>query len=136
MSILWQVQAKTRAISEVEQQGAQIMDIILTQVRSTSVVNIPSSGLSSSTLSLATSTPGNNPIVFTLNNNNLLLSLGSNSVLPLNNNKIIISNLRFSDYGATGIDSVRVQFTASYLNTGNKSEYNYSQNFYGTATSR
>jgi len=134
--VVWQGQAKSQTIAEVEQQGTQIMDNILRQVKNSSGINSPVLATSGVTMSLATSTI-NNPIVFDQNSNQIRIKLGSALALPLNNSRVNVSNLMFYNYGRSGTNgSIRVQFTLTHVNPGNKNSYDYSQTFYGTATKR
>ncbi|HNX10944.1 MAG TPA: type II secretion system protein [bacterium] len=135
--IIWQAQAKSQSISEVEQQGIQIMDNILRQVRNANAINSPTLTNTAAVLSLATSTPAANPIVIDQSGNYLRQTLGANPAVLLNNDRVVVSNLSFSNYGRTGTNgSIRVKFTLTHINPGGKNEYNYSQTFYGTASGR
>ncbi len=134
--IIWQSQAKSRTISEVEQQGAQIMDNILRQIRAAEAINSPVPTNNASTLNLAALAP-NNPIVIDEVGGDLRLTLGANAPIVLDNNQVTISNLSFANYGRNNTTgSIRVSFSVSYINNSNRQAYDYQQTFIGTASPR
>ena len=60
-----------------------------------------------------------------------------NQIIPLSSNILIISDLQFTNLTPNNLqNSIKIKFTLNYNNVANRTEYNYSQTFYGTATLR
>lgn len=126
-----QARVKNQTIAEVDQQGAQLVQIINQIVRNSQSVNSPTSG-SSNSLSLGQTNASVNPTVFDLSSGVLRITEGSGSAVPLTNSRVSISGLTFQNLS----DSIKFQFTISHINSGSRSEYDYTKNFYGTANVR
>ena len=114
--IILQSDVKNRAIVEVEQQGAQMMQRVTHKIRSAESISFPASGQSGANLSL--NNGGFNSSDFTF---------------P----KVAVSNLIFTNLSKDNTPGIiRVQFTLSHNNPENKQEYDYSKTFYGSASLR
>lgn len=130
--VILQSQAKNQTIAEVEQQGAFIMQLVTQSTRNATAINSPADGASAATLSINTTTAANNPTVFDLASGVLRVKEGSAAVVPLTNSRVTVSNLTFTNLEG----AIRIQFTLAAVNPGGRNEFNYSQNFYGSAEVR
>jgi type II secretory pathway pseudopilin PulG len=76
-----------------------------------------------------------NPTIITLDQDNgsLLIKEGNNATTTVTNDKVIISNLTFSDFTKVGTrDTVRIELSVDYNNTLNDVIYNYSKDLVTT----
>ena len=121
---------------EVNDQGQKIMKIITQTIRNSSGVNSPTIGNVSSNLSLVTYQTSLNPTIFSNVGGVLYVSEGGGSQIALTNNKVIISNLIFSNLSLpnTG-DVIRVSFILSSVTSGGLAG-SYSFTFNGSAQLR
>lgn len=126
-----------RTIAEVEQEGIQVMQNITQTIRNSSSINSPSQATSAAAISLAESDSNKNPTVFDVSGNAIRVKRGTGSVTNLTSSKIIVSGLNFSNLTRTGTNgTIRIQFTLTHINPGNKEPYDYSKTFYGSASIR
>jgi len=129
--------ARTYAISEVEQCGNQIILMISRSIRNGTAINSPSIGTSSSSLSINTTTPVNNPTQFILSGTTLNMQEGATPAFALTPATIRVTSLTFTNVARPGTNgTIRIQMTLSFSNPNNRQESNYSQTFYGTADIR
>lgn len=136
-SVSYQARIKSQTVAEVEQQGNQIMDIILQSIRSASLINTPTAQNSGASLSINTYSGSTTPTVFDISGGNLRITEGVNTPINLTGGRVTISGLTFtntSELNAPG--SVRVQFNLKYNNNSTANEYDYNETFYGTASLR
>jgi len=137
LSTLLESRVKNQTISEVEQQGVQVMQIITQTIRNGDIVNSPTAGTSSASLSLNTFTPANNPTVFDLSSGVIQIKEGTSTVIPLTNSKVTASSLSFLNLSRSSTPGVvQVSFTISYLNLSGRNEYSFTKNFIGSASLR
>lgn len=128
---------KTQSISEVEQQGIQVMQIISQTVRNSTTINSPSTGASGASLSVAVATPAKSPTVFDLSGGAIEIKEGAGAAVALTNSRVVASDLSFYNLTRSGTKGiVRIQFTLTRLNLSNRNELNYSKIFYATAALR
>ena len=114
--IILQSDVKNQAITEVEQQGAQMMQRITHKIRNAESVNFPSPGQSSVNLSLNT---------------------GNINISDFTFSEVVVSDLIFTNLSKDNTPGIiRVQFTFDYNNPENRQEYDYSKTFYGSASLR
>jgi type II secretory pathway pseudopilin PulG len=130
--IILQASIKYQAITEVNAQGTQVLQLMTQSIRNAKLVNSPTQGTSGSTLSINTNTSTNNPTIFDLSGGIIRIKEGSSSAVPLTNSQITVSNLIFLNL----TNSIKIQFTLNYKNPENRNEYNYKETFYGTANVR
>ncbi len=138
LSFLLEARVRSQAITEVNQQGFQVMSLITQTIRNGRSIQVPSTGLSSSTLSLTTGDPLLNPTLFYLSGTTMMTQEGSKTPLPLSNGRVSISDLVFQNLssGSSTEKIIRISYTINYLNTQNKSEYMFSKSFSSSATLR
>lgn len=134
ISLLTQARIKNRAISTVEQQGTQILQIISQEIRNSSMITSPPNGASGTTLQLQNISGQN--VMFDLSSSTIR-ETKLNQTTPLSSNNIVISDLQFSNLTPDNThNSIKIKFVLSYNNLAGRIENNYSQTFYGTATLR
>lgn len=132
-----QSRIKNQVIAEVEQQGAQVMQLTTQTIRNATLINSPIPGNTSSTLSLNVLDVGKNPTIFDISGETIRIKEGAGTNVPLTSSRVTASGLNFQNLSRTGTPGViRVQFTLTHINPANKNEYNYSQTFYESASIR
>jgi len=132
-----QTRSKGVAISEVEGQGMQVMQLMTETVRNATLLNTPAASTSSTTLSVNTTSATTSPTVFALSGGVLQIKEGTAAAIPLTNSKVIASGLSFTNFGtASTSGSVRMQFTLTMINFATSSGFSYVKTFIGTATVR
>jgi prepilin-type N-terminal cleavage/methylation domain-containing protein len=137
MYLVFSARSKAYAVNEVEEQGALIMESMARTIRSADAINSPAIASSSSTLSVATYDLTKNPTVFDLNANQIRIKEGAASAVVLNNSRLTVSNLLFTNVSRSGTAGViKIEFTLSYANPGNAKEFNYSKTFYSSVALR
>jgi Tfp pilus assembly protein PilW len=132
-----QSRVKSQTIAEVEQQGAQVVQLMTQTIRNATAINSPSTGASASSLSINVVTGANSPSIFDLSAGQLRIKEGVATAVPLTNSRIVISSLIF--YNLTRASTkgiISFQFTLSHVNPSNLQEYGYSKTFYGSASLR
>ncbi|MBI2577954.1 MAG: prepilin-type N-terminal cleavage/methylation domain-containing protein [Candidatus Wildermuthbacteria bacterium] len=136
VALLFGVKAKHQAILEVEDQGLQAMQYINQRVRNADDINAPNRGDNSSTLSL--DVPDlSRPVVFGLAGDALYVQEGTAPQILLTSPRVEMSELNFQNLSVAGDSGIiRIEFTLSYRNMGNRGEYEYSQTFYGSSSLR
>lgn len=128
---------KNQTIAEVEQEGAQVMQLITQTVRNSTAVNSPTIGNSAASLSVNVTTGASSPTVFDLSAGAVRIKEGAGSAVNLTSSKVSVTNLNFSNLSVTSPpDVIRITFTVTYINNSGRNEYNYSKNFYGSADLR
>lgn len=134
ISLLTQSRVKNRTISSVEQQGTQILQILNQEIRNSIVVISPTNGNSGNTLQLQDFSGKNT--TFDVVSGTLRETI-LNQTVSLSSNLLIVSDLQLTNLTPNNLqNSIKIKFTLNYNNVANRTEYNYSQTFYGTATLR
>ncbi|PWB39142.1 MAG: hypothetical protein C3F02_00795 [Parcubacteria group bacterium] len=137
LSFLLEARVKNQVIAEVEQQGLQAMQTITQTIRNSAIINSPTLGASTASLSLNTYVVVNNPTVFDLSGTALRIKEGSAVAIFLTNSRVQISGLSFQNLSRAGTPGViAVTFTLTYVNTSGRQEYNYQKTFKTSATLR
>lgn len=102
----------TQEVLEVNDQGSQAIKLITQTLRNASSVNSPMMGNSGASLSMVTNTPATSPTVFSQNGDVLYITEGVDSSVALTNNKVVVSNLTFSNFSrASTPNIIKVSFT-------------------------
>ncbi|MBN1778639.1 MAG: prepilin-type N-terminal cleavage/methylation domain-containing protein [Candidatus Buchananbacteria bacterium] len=137
LSILLQSRIKNQVIAEVDQQGVQIIQIITQAIRNADIINSPTQGVNSTSLSLNTYNVGNNPTVFSLNSGVVRMTEGAGIAVDLNNSRVAVSNLSFYNLARTDTPGlIRISFDLTYINSSGRNEYDFSRTFYASAAVR
>ncbi|HRZ34053.1 MAG TPA: type II secretion system protein [Candidatus Moranbacteria bacterium] len=124
---------RNEAISEVETQGNEIVEIISQTIRNSSTITGLALGASANQLTVVDNAV---TIVFSLSSGKVTIKRGGASAVDLNTNQVVISNLSFKNFGNATKGSINFQFDADYLNSGNRAELNYAKTFSGSASLR
>jgi len=134
---LLQTRAKSQTIVEVEEQGFAAMNTITQILRNAKNIQSPATSTSASLLIIDVADVNKNPTRIEILNNAISLKEGTANTVVLTNPKVTASNLSFLNAsGASPRGSVKIIFTLTYLNASNNNEFNWSKNFYGSATLR
>ncbi len=138
LTFLLGARVRSQAITEVNQQGFQVMNQITQTIRNGRNIQIPSIGVSSSTLSLTTGNALLNPTVFSLNGTTFIVKEGSKTAIPLTNSRIRVSTVTFQNVSSSSSTEkiIRISYTIDYVNLGGRNEYSYTKSFNGSATIR
>lgn len=121
---------------EINDQGQKIMKIITQTIRNASGVNSPTIGNTASNLSLAMYSSPINPTVFSSSGGVLYITEGVGGAIALSNNKVIVSNLTFSNFSRSSTpDVIKISFKLDPVSTGGIGG-NYSFTFNGSAQLR
>ena len=138
LSYLLASRVRSQSISEVNQQGFQVMHMMTQTIRNGRSITTPSLGTASSTLSIITANALLNPTVFTTASGTMKIKEGSSSYVPLTNKRVTVSNVLFENVSSASSTEkiIRISFTVDYLNLSGRSEYSYTKTFKGSATLR
>ena len=136
--LLIQTRAKNQTVSEIEQQGTQIIELMTQTLRNATAINSPAIATSGSTLSLNVSDLSKSPTVFDISGSEIRITEGAGQPVVLTNTtRLTASNLVFENLsrpGTAGI--VRVHFTLTHINSGNRNEFEFAQTFWGSGALR
>lgn len=112
LPIFLQSRVKNQTISEVEQQGNQVMQRITQAGRNATNINFTSAfDLSAGTI--------------------------RENTIALTNSRVVASNLTFQNLSRAGTPgTIRIQFTITHVNPQGQIEYDFSKTFYGSASLR
>lgn len=128
---------KNQTIAEVEQEGAQVMQLITQTIRNGTAINSPTIGTSGASLSVNVVTGANSPTVFDLSSGRIRIKEGAGAATNITSSKVTITNLNFQNLSKTSSpNTIRISFTISFINLSGRNEYNNTQNFYGSASLR
>ena len=140
VSIFWtlllQVRIKNQTMGEVEEQGAFVSDLVTQTIQNSEAINSPTTGVTSSSLSLMVPAP-KNPTIFDLSGGVIRITEGAGSAVPLTNSRVIASELSFQNLSSAATPgTAKVSFTLTHINPGSKNEYEYAKTFYSNASLR
>lgn len=138
LTFLLSSRIKNQSISEVNQQGAQIMELITQTIRNARSIDTPSVGATSSSLSITVQDPLLSPTLYYLNNGIIRIKEGGGVEVLLTNSHVTASSLLFSNISSTSSSDriVQVSFMINYNNPNGRNEYSFSKVFSGSATMR
>lgn len=138
LSFLLEARVRSQAITEVNQQGFQVMYQITQTIRNGRSIQVPLIGTASSTLSVTTGIPLLNPTIFSVSSSTFIIQEGANIPVPLTNSRVIVSALSFQNISSAGsVDKIiKISFTIRYSNPQGREEYSFTKTFNGSATLR
>lgn len=114
---------KNQSISEVDQQGAQIMELITQTIRNADSVTTPAAGASGSTLTLAVPTPAASPTIFNMNGTTTVLGYNSDGTSTDSNNSDSINATKFTATGSGTVSTLYARVGATIgANPNNKAQ--------------
>jgi len=132
-----QSRVKNQVVAEVEQQGAQVMQMVTQTIRNGEGINSPTIGTSANSLSVDTIDIGVDPSIFSLSGGVIQISEAGGGAIDLTSDQINITSLTFENNAVTGThDTIKIEYTIEYNNPGTDIHYDYSKTFYGSATQR
>lgn len=122
---------------EVEDQGRQVLEEILSTVRNSSGITAPASGVTGSTLSATVDSAPASPTVFALSGSTLTITEGAATAVSLTNSNVLATAFSVQNLSrASTPGTVRVNFTLSGTITSGSVPFVYSKTFYGSASLR
>lgn len=130
--------SKNQTVSEVEQQGTQVTELITQTLRNATTINLPAIGTSGSTLSIAVADLSKSPTVFDISGANIRITEGAGQpVVITNTTRLTASNLVFENLSRPGTAGVvRIHFTLTHINASNRNEFEFAQTFWGSGALR
>ncbi len=127
------VRLHTQGVLEVNNQGSQVMRLITQTLRSAHFVNTPIIGTNGNSLSIDTGVPATTPTVFSESGGVLYITEGAGLPVALTNNKVLVSNLNFSNLSRVSTPSiVKIDFTLTSASVRDP----YTLNFSGSGALR
>jgi len=137
LMMIIQSRIKNQTMSEVEQQGLQVMQIIKQTIRNAESIISPSQGETSTTLNLDVINVADDPTIFDSSGGVIRITEGVGSPISLTNSKVMVSNLSFRNLSRANTPGIiRIRFTLEYINSTDRNEYSFTKNFYGSASLR
>jgi len=138
LTFLLGARVRNQAITEVNQQGFQVISMITQTIRNGRSIQIPAIGATTTFLSLTTGNALVNPTIFDVSSSTVRITEASNVPMPLTNSRVQVSNLVFHNISSSSsIEKIiRIHFTIDYKNSGGRPEYSYTKIFSGSATLR
>jgi type II secretory pathway pseudopilin PulG len=133
-----QAKKKSTTIEEVNQQGLYLNELISQAIRDGSTIASPSATNSDVILLInTTKQPTRNQIRFELLAGKMYMTEGAGTAVQISSDRVIISALSFLNASQTTTNgNIKFQFTVNHINPNGRSEYNFIQTFYGSATTR
>jgi hypothetical protein len=128
---------RQRTVSEVNEEGGRIMQMITQTIRNANSINSPLPSANSAVLSLYVPNATNNPTLYYLSGNDMLTKEGIAATIVMNSNRVKITNLKFSNLSISGTKgTVKVEFTVSSNTLNTQKIYQFTQDFASNATVR
>ncbi|MBP9866457.1 MAG: prepilin-type N-terminal cleavage/methylation domain-containing protein [Candidatus Pacebacteria bacterium] len=129
---------KNQSISDVNDQGLQVMQMITHTIRNARSVDFPVIGATSTSLSLTVVDPLLSPTVFDIASGTIRIKEGSSDPIPLTNSHVAVSSFIFQNISSiSSLDRiVRISFTVDHVNNNARNENSFTKNFIGSATLR
>lgn len=130
-------QAKAQVISEVDQQGAMVIEAITHTIRNANGINTPAAGVTSAVASLSMPSAPSNPTIYDVSGTSLRIKQGTATTVLLTSPSVRVTNLAFRNLTRGSTDgALQVSFTLSSTNLSNRSEYSYQKSFTTTVALR
>lgn len=137
LQMLLESRVKQQTISEVDQQGLQVMQIVTQTVRNAENITSPLAGESAALLRLDVHNTDDDPTVFDVSGGVLRITEGAGAPVALTNGRVAVSSLtveNLSRIDTPGI--IRVSFVLTYVNPTGRREFDFSKTFYASASLR
>lgn len=128
---------KHQVISEVEQQGLLIVQMIGQTIRNAEAITSPTPTNNAASITIDVVDIGKDPTIFDLSGDKIIINEAGGGAIELNTDKVLASGLDF--YNVSKADTpgiIKFQFTLTYDNPAGTKEYEYSKIFYGSASLR
>lgn len=134
---LLEARVKYQAVSEVEQQGQQVMTQLTQTIRNAQNITSPTTGATGTSLTLDVVTAGLDPTVFDLSGGIIRVTEGAGAAQPLTTSAVTASSLSIQNLTRPTTQGVlRVSFTLTRTSTSGRNEFTYSKTFRGSASLR
>ncbi len=133
VAVLIQSRIKNQTISIVEQQGAQISQIITQEINNAKIITSPAVGNSADVLQWQDI---NGQVEQASVASSTLFLFKNNQNYFLNPATVQVNNWQVKNLGVSGHDSIKIQFDLNYNNVSGLNQYSYSETFYATANIR
>lgn len=128
---------KNQAIADVEDAGTFLSKTLGQKIRSADLILSPATSTSATTLSLDMPGTSLDPTLFQWQNNLATIKEATSSSISLHSTRVKVTGLQFSNVSRTSTPGIiRFQFTVSSVTTTQRSEFDYSKVFYGSASLR
>jgi hypothetical protein len=135
--IATEARIKNQTISEVNAQGQFAIDTITQTVRNADSITAPALGASGASLTVAVPTANISPTVFSLSAGTLTSKEGTAAAIPLTNSDVTVTAFTIKNVSKSGTaGAVQISLTLSRVNSGGRSEYNFTRTFTATASVR
>lgn len=133
-----EARVKNQVIAEVEQQGVQVLQLVLQAGRNAETITAPAVGASAASLTLDVVTVANDPTVFDLSGGAIRIQEGAGSPIALTNSRVTASALTFQNLSrASTPGTLRITFTLTHVNpSAGRGEYTYAKTFTSSASLR
>lgn len=137
-SFLISSRIKNESITDVNQQGSQIMQLATYTIRSARSIDTPAVGATSTSLSMTMPDPLLSPTVFDIVNGVVRIKEGAGVAIPLTNSHVTVSSFVFQNISSTSSTDriVRLSFIVDHKNTNGRNENAFTKSFTGSATLR
>lgn len=138
LAFLLSARVRSQSITEVNQQGFQVMNMITGTIRNARSIQTPAIGTASSTLSLTTGNALLNPTIFSVASTTVRIQEGSGVPVLLTNSRVKVTGLTFQNVSSSSSTEkiIKISFTIDYSNTNGKAEFSFTKMFTGSATLR
>src|SRR3989344_2245720 len=121
-----QSRVKNQTITEVEQEGAQVTQLITQTIRNGTAINSPTIGNSANSLSVNVITGANSPTVFDLSSGAVRIKEGASAAVNLTSSRVTVSSLDFQNLSRVDTpNTIRISFTISFTNSSGRNEYSF-----------
>lgn len=130
---------KSQIITEVEQQGQQIIQLITYTTRNARTIDIPSIGVTGTSLSLTVQNGMLSPTIFDVSaSGTMRIQEGSGPQISLTNSHVSVGSPLFQNVSSASSSDrmLRFSFTIRSNNISGRNEYEYTKSFTGSASLR
>lgn len=125
---------KNESIAEVNDQGAQAMDLMLQTIRNASSITTPVAAGSGASLTLVVPTSSLSPTILNLNGTVLQIKRGAATAVPITSDDVQITSITFKNLTRASTPGiVQVSFVMKRTNPASRNEYDYQKTFTGSA---
>lgn len=134
---LLEARQKHQAVTEVDAVGEQIVQLMTQTIRNAEAITVPAAGATGSSLTLDVLTTASDPTVFDLAANQLRVTEGTGTAIPLSSSRVTVSGFTVTNLSRAGTPGVvRLQFTLTHINPAARQAYEATRTFYATASLR
>jgi Tfp pilus assembly protein PilW len=122
---------KNESMTEVNEQGAYVMDYIAQDIRNATSITSPTAGTASATgMTLVVPTASLSPTVFSIASGVLQVKEGAGAVTSLTNSNIKVVSMTVTNLTRSGTSGVvQVSLTLARVNSTGRNEYDYQRTF-------